>query len=226
MSTLHLRASTVVALAFLVSACAGGSAPSAGSPAVASGPRIVQPGAPGESTRAFVPGEVESTEGVSYSPADVHFMQGMIPHHAQALQMTALVPARAGSDAVRQMALRMEISQRDEIGLMRQWLIDHGEPVDMAHDMSRGMTGGLHMMPGMLSPEQMQQLRDATGRTFDRLFFEFMIQHHRGAIMMVSELFNTSGAGQESTVFKFASEVDSDQAMEITRMQNFLDAGR
>jgi uncharacterized protein (DUF305 family) len=153
-------------------------------------------------------------EGVSFTDADVHFMQGMIPHHAQALEMTALVRQYAGSNAVRQMGLRMEISQRDEIGLMEQWLRDHGQATRME---------GMHMMPGMLSAEQMQDLREARGAEFDRLFLTYMIQHHEGAITMVQELFNTSGAGQESTVFKFAEDVSADQAMEIDRMQGLLD---
>ncbi len=161
---------------------------------------------------------------MEYTQADVHFMQGMIPHHAQALEMTDLVRRRSTSEAVRRMGLRMEISQRDEIALMERWLTDRGEPVRMEHDMSGGTTGGMPMMPGMLTPEQMEDL--ATGDEFDRLFLEYMIQHHQGAIVMVDELFGTSGAGQESLVFKFASDVDADQAMEIERMQKLLDEGR
>ncbi len=155
-------------------------------------------------------------EGVSYTEADVRFMQGMIPHHAQALEMTALVRQHATTDAVRQMALRMEISQRDEIALMEAWLRERDEPVEMP-----GM-GGMPMMPGMLTPEQMQTLRTARGVDFDRYFLEFMIQHHQGAIDMVARLFNSSGAAQESTVFKFAEDVDADQTMEIERMQGIL----
>jgi len=208
-----------------LAACAGGSgqAPASRASAPADGPRIVQPGAPGQAGRTFSAEELSQVEGVSYTAADVRFMQGMIPHHAQALEMTALVRQYAASDAVRQMALRMEISQRDEIQLMESWLREHGEPV-RAGGMA-GMDHSAHggaMMPGMLSPEQMANLRDARGVEFDRLFLEYMIQHHLGAITMVDELLNSSGAAQESTVFKFAEDVNADQTMEIERMQGLL----
>jgi len=180
------------------------------------GPRIVQPGAPGQASQTFSADELSRVEGVSYTPADVAFMQGMIPHHAQALEMTALVRRFATTNAVRQMGLRMEISQRDEIAMMESWLRDHGEATALPGG------HGAHMMPGMLSPEQMQELENARGVDFDRLFLEYMIQHHLGAIDMVAALFNTSGAGQESTVFKFAEDVDADQTMEIERMQGIL----
>lgn len=179
--------------------------------------RIVQPGAPGEDARVYRPEELAAVEGVSYTEADVAFLHGMIPHHAQALDMTALVDARTTNPALRQMALRMEISQRDEIALMESWLRDHGEPTRMP------MHGGMMPhMPGMLTAAQMQSLRDASGEDFDRRFLELMIQHHEGAIFMVDRLFATPGAGQESTIFKFASEVDADQTMEIERMQFVL----
>jgi uncharacterized protein (DUF305 family) len=214
----------VFALATLT-ACSSAPVSSGTSPATTPSARIVQPGAPGAATRAFEAGELEALEGVEYTAADVHFMQGMIPHHAQALQMTALVRQRGYGTPVRTMALRMEISQRDEIGLMEGWLRDHGESVAMV-DMGMGMTGGLPMMPGMLTPEQMTNLAEASFTEFDQLFLEYMIQHHQGAIMMVEELFNTSGAGQESLIFKFASDVDADQTMEIARMRRVLDQGR
>lgn len=210
------------ALTTIAAACSGGSAgtSSASAPApAADGPRIVQPGAPGQASRTYSAEEIDAVEGLSYTEADVRFMQGMIPHHAQALEMTALVRQHATTDAVRQMGLRMEISQRDEIGLMESWLRERGEPVEMAG--MHGMHGG-HMMPGMLSPEQMQNLSSARGVEFDRLFLEYMIQHHEGAITMVRELFTSSGAAQESTVFKFAEDVDADQTMEIERMQGIL----
>ncbi|NNL70682.1 MAG: DUF305 domain-containing protein, partial [Acidimicrobiia bacterium] len=165
--------------------------------------------------------EIENVEGVSYTEADVRFMQGMIPHHEQALVMTELVRRHATTDAVRQMALRMEISQRDEIALMEAWLRNHGEPTGMP-----GMGNGMHMMPGMLTPDQMEELRDARGVEFDRLFLEYMIQHHLGAIDMVATLFATPGAAQESTIFKFAEDVDADQTMEIERMQRVLQSIR
>lgn len=200
-------------------ACASGSTSSASSTEPA-GPRIVQPGAPGEVGRTYTADEIDAVEGLSYTDADVHFMQGMIPHHAQALDMTALVRQYATTDAVKQMALRMEISQRDEIGLMQTWLRRHGEAVEMP-----GM-GGMHMMPGMLTPEQMNDLSEARGIDFDRLFLEYMIQHHQGAIVMVRELFASPGAAQESSIFKFAEDVDADQTMEIQRMQGLLETLR
>ncbi len=186
---------------------------------VSDGPRIVQPGAPGQAATTFSAEEIESVEGVSYTEADVRFMQGMIPHHEQALVMTQLVRRYATTDAVRQMALRMEISQRDEIALMETWLRNHDEPTRMAGH-------GMHMMPGMLTPEQMEELRNARGVRFDQLFLEYMIQHHLGAIDMVATLFATPGAAQESTVFKFAEDVDADQTMEIERMQRVLESIR
>jgi uncharacterized protein (DUF305 family) len=215
------RISAIFAAAFWLAACAGSPA-STGAPATpgnADGPRIVQPGAPGEAATTYATGELGEVEGVSYTAADVRFLQGMIPHHAQALEMTALVRRHATTDAVRQMALRMEISQRDEIALMESWLREHGEPVEMP---GMGGMGHMHLMPGMLTPEQMEELGDARGVEFDRLFLEYMIQHHRGAVDMVRELFSTSGAGQESTIFKFAEDVDADQTMEIARMQSIL----
>jgi uncharacterized protein (DUF305 family) len=211
----------VFSLSAIAAACSGRSAgPATSSPAPASdGPRIVQPGAPGQASRTYSAEEIDAVEGLSWTEADVRFMQGMIPHHAQALEMTALVRQHATTDAVRQMGLRMEISQRDEIGLMSAWLEERGQPVQMPgmHDMHGG-----HMMPGMLSPEQMDNLSNARGVEFDRLFLEYMIQHHEGAITMVRELFASSGAAQESTVFKFAEDVDADQTMEIERMQGIL----
>lgn len=217
-----IRIFALPATAFWLAACAGASSSSEGAPGPsdADQPRIVQPGAPGEGVRTYSADELEETEGVTYHPADVRFMQSMIPHHAQALEMTALVRQHATTDAVRQMALRMEISQRDEIALMEAWLRERGEPVEMPA--MAGM-GHVHLMPGMLTPEQMEELRNARGVEFDRLFLEYMIQHHSGAVDMVAELFATSGAGQESTVFKFAEDVDVDQTMEILRMQSILD---
>lgn len=221
--TLFLALVALVVPAF--TACAGASTvqdtprPATEADEASEEPRIVQPGAPGEDAHTFSAAEIHEVEGVSYTDADVRFMQGMIPHHEQALVMTELVRRHATTDAVRQMALRMEISQRDEIALMETWLRNHGEPVRMP-----GMDGmdGMHLMPGMLTPEQMEELRDARGVEFDRLFLEYMIQHHRGAIEMVAELFATPGAAQESTVFKFAEDVDADQTMEIERMQRVL----
>jgi len=240
-----LHRSALVAALLAWTACGGGSqaaSPAPGTPPASGGdgPRLVQPGAPGEDTRAFDAARLDEVEGTEYTEADVAFMQGMIHHHAQALQMTALIPERVGSTAVRQMGLRMEISQNDEIGLMARWLEQRDEEVPdwkamlrasgMAGEMTDGHEGhdmggdgSMSMMPGMLSPAQMQDLREAEGTEFDRLFLEYMIQHHIGALTMVRDLLNTSGAAQESRVFQFAHEVDADQTIEIRRMRQVLE---
>ena len=219
MMTIDIRKLSTFALAASLAACSGNSSSPTSAPAPAGdGPRIVQPGAPGQSGRAFSAEELAQVEGVSYTDADVRFMQGMIPHHRQALDMTALVRQHAGSEAVRQMALRMEISQRDEIAMISSWLRERGESIEMP-----GMGTMQHSMMRMLTPEQMRELSNSRGTEFDRLFLEGMIQHHLGALDMVTQLFNTSGAAQESTVFKFAEDVDADQLMEIERMQAILD---
>lgn len=222
-NTSHVRLFLATGAAVLFAGCAttqSGASP-AEAPAEDAAPRIVQPGAPGEAATSFSARQIENVEGVSYTEADVRFLQGMIPHHEQALVMTALVRQYATTDAVRQMALRMEISQRDEIALMETWLRTHGEPTRMP-----GMDHAGHVMPGMLTPAQMEELRNARGVEFDRLFLEYMIQHHQGAIDMVAKLFATPGAAQESTIFKFAEEVDADQTMEIERMQRVLQSIR
>jgi uncharacterized protein (DUF305 family) len=134
-----------------------------------------------------------------------------------------MVPARATTDGFRGLALRMQISQRDEIRLMERWLTERKEeiPATNAHRMM--VTGDMALMPGMLNAGQMEQLTSATGREFERLFLEFMIMHHEGALTMVQTLFNSSGAGQESLIFKFASDVDADQTIEILRMRRMLE---
>lgn len=220
-------------------ACVGTSAePEAAGPSPGAEPDdrpagpIAQPGAPGESARAFDAGELSALGGVAYTSADVHFMRGMILHHAQALEMTALVPSRAGSEAVLRMALRMEISQRDEIALMERWLRDRGREAPewrgaMVDGTAHAMTeDGTALMPGMLSPGQMDDLRSADRGEFDRLFLEYMIQHHEGAVVMVQDLFAAPGAGQEAELFRFASHVDADQTAEIARMREVLSALR
>ena len=169
--------------------------------------------------------------------ADVGFMQGMIHHHAQALQMVALVPSRTTREDMKTLAQRIDVSQRDEISLMRHWLEDHHEAVPSAeahaammmmhHDSAgagnaHGMAMDMPAMPGMLTPEQMAELAKAQGPAFDRLFLRDMIQHHEGALKMVADLFATPGAGQNSEVFRFASDVEADQRAEIARMQALL----
>lgn len=192
---------------------------------------VVQAGAPGEEGRTITAGQVAQIGSPRHVAADAEFMRDMIIHHAQAVEMTALVAERTTSQDIRLLAERIEASQEDEMRMMRRWLTDRGEalPDEHAHHAHHGH--GAHAghgadphagMPGMLSPAEMQQLRDARGADFDRLFLEGMIKHHEGAIVMVEELFAIDGAGQETEIFQFASHVDSDQRMEIMRMQRML----
>jgi uncharacterized protein (DUF305 family) len=231
-------------------------------------PRTVQPGAPGEGTRILTAADMDFTFP-PHVEADVHFMQMMIAHHAQALVLSDMVPDRTAREDVKLLAHRIHLSQFDEIRLMAQWLHDrgedvpdeafamgfrpagHGEPADhaghaghtapAAHDAHAGHAGhGAHAapadphaghavdahdhasMPGMLSEEQLAQLAALQGEAFDRLFLEFMIFHHEGAIIMVRELFNSDAGGQEGEMYQFASHVDSDQRIEIERMLGML----
>lgn len=186
--------------------------------------RTVQPGAPGEATRVLTVEEAASLEHVTHTPADVRFMQGMIPHHAQALEMAALIRKRTDHEGLHLLGRRIEISQRDEIAWMTRWLERRGEMAPMvgtghAHGLGEG-----ELMPGMLSREEMDALAAARGSEFDRLFLEGMIKHHQGALMMVAELFDSPGGGQETEIFRFAADVDADQDMEILRMSDMLNA--
>ena len=155
-----------------------------------------------------------------YTAADVRFVQLMIAHHAQALVMTDLVPARTGRADIRLIAERIEVSQKSEIALMRSWLERRGEnaPVPDRHGAPHD-DAGHGSMPGMLTPEEMARLARATGAAFDSLFLEYMIRHHEGALTMVATLFATPGAAQESEIFRLASDVDADQRAEIARMR-------
>ncbi len=174
---------------------------------------IVQPGPPGQLGRTMTAEQAAGLSRVQHTEADVRFMQGMIRHHAQALDMTALVPRRSRRDEIRLLAERIDASQSDEIRLMQRWLEVRGGEVPGPHAHHDAA-----LMPGMLTPEQMGRLADASGAEFDRVFLEFMIKHHEGALVMVNELFSTPAAGQESEVFAFASDVVADQRMEIQRM--------
>lgn len=164
--------------------------------------------------------QADPTGGHPWTEADVRFMTQMIGHHAQAVEMARLAPTHGASPQVRTLAARIIGSQEDEIATMRQWLRDRGQPDPGEH--AHHDHGA--MMPGMLTPEQMAQLDRARGEEFDRLFLALMIQHHRGAVQMVSQLFGSYGAGQDETVFKFASDVNVDQETEIARMQRMLEA--
>lgn len=189
-------------------------------------PVVVQPGAPGKRTRVL-----PSTTKAKLPPvskADVQFMQGMIVHHAQAVEMTALIEARTENKDVRSLGARISHTQADEIAFMKRWLVSRGQPVaDASHDMHKMHANHKNMshdlMPGMLSAEQMEALRKAKGEEFDRLFLTGMIQHHDGALIMVKELHNTAGAGQDAELFNFATDVDSGQRAEIRIMQTMLE---
>ena len=182
-------------------------------------PAIVQPGAPGEASRIVGAEQARDLSKVQFTPADVKFMQGMIHHHAQALDMVKLLETRTQSEDMKRFALRIQLSQDDEIKMMRRWLEVRGQdvPGEHAHHLP-----GAPMMPGMLSADEMTRLAAAKGPEFDRLFLEGMIKHHGGAITMVQNLFNTPGAGQDSEIYAFASDVDADQRMEIDRMGAML----
>lgn len=156
-------------------------------------------------------------------------MQGMIMHHAQAVEMTALIEVRTENKELRLLGERISKSQADEMNFMKRWLEVRGEPVsapmkDKSNSDMHGTHGSGHemLMPGMLSAKQMEALKKAKGPDFDRLFLTGMIQHHNGALVMVTDLFDTAGAGQDAQLFNFASDVDSGQRAEIERMRNLL----
>jgi uncharacterized protein (DUF305 family) len=161
-----------------------------------------------------------------YTPADVHFVAGMIGHHAQAIQMAGWAPSHDASASLRVLCERIVVAQNDEITFAQRWLREHHEfvpPADPRGHMMPGMDQPM-LMPGMLSPAQMAQLDAARGREFDRLFLTFMIQHHQGAITMVQQLLSAPGAAQDGPIFRFAADVNADQTTEINRMTLMLDA--
>ena len=161
-----------------------------------------------------------------YTQADVDFMSHMIGHHAQALVMAVWAPTHGAGASVRILAERIINAQQDEIATMQRWLGDRGKPVPEARPMKMMMNGVEQemLMPGMLTEAQMRELDHAKGPEFDRLFLTYMIQHHRGAVLMVKDLFGTNGAAQDETVFKFANDVNVDQSTEIARMERMLAA--
>lgn len=180
---------------------------------------IIQPGSPGQPSRSISRDAATDLARVGFTAGDVVFMQGMIGHHAQALDMTALIADRTRREDMRLLGKRIELSQADEIAMMRSWLRDRGQSVPDEH---AHHAHDAKLMPGMLTPAEMERLAAATGPEFDRLFLEGMIKHHGGALIMVDELFATPGAGQESDIFAFASDIVADQQMEIDRMRAML----
>ncbi len=187
-------------------------------------PVIVQPGAPGKPTK-ILPANT-TAKLPPRSPKDVEFMQGMIMHHAQAVEMTAMIELRTKNKEVRLIGAKISQSQSDEIKMMKRWLTARGEKTEMSMpDMPdmKGMDHSTMLMPGMLTDNQMEELRTSTGAKFDQLFLKGMIQHHGGALIMVKDLFESAGAGQDAEIFNFASDVDTGQRGEIKIMQTMLD---
>jgi len=199
--------------------------------AAAQPPTIVQPGAPGQPTHVVTDATVPVPRRTIFD-ADVEFMQGMIMHHAQAVEMVDLMAKRCHNRALLDFGKRITISQSDEIRFMKQWLEERGKPTTMQHHMNHDMSNmkGMDMknmqmdmlMPGMLTPEQMKALANANGAKFDHLFLTGMIQHHGGALTMVDDLMNTPGAAQDTVLYDFATDIDNTQRAEIRIMQGML----
>ena len=202
---------------------------------------IVQPGAPGQPSKVL-PASTRA-QLTPRSAKDIEFMQGMIMHHAQAVEMVALMADRTQTKDLLLLGSRIRQSQSDEMNFMKRWLEARGESTEMkmSHDMhsehaahnahaehakkpAEGATQNEHqmMMPGMLSAKQMEALKNSKGAEFDKLFLAGMIQHHGGALSMVKDLFDTAGAGQDAQIFNFATDVDSGQRAEIKIMQKML----
>lgn len=216
-----LKRTIVLALALAAGGCGGATPPqSAPVPATADGHAEIE---------ALFQARADSAR-MRYSEADVHFMTGMIGHHAQALVMARMAPTHGASPTIRTLAARIHSAQQDEISLMQQWLRERGRPVPEVHiEGARLMIhgGGEHAehhahMPGMLTDAQLAELDAARGPAFDRLFLTLMIQHHRGAVVMVDELFATDGAALGDEVFRFAADVHADQVTEVARMESML----
>jgi uncharacterized protein (DUF305 family) len=229
--------------------CVGGAATfgqqtNAAAPAPKQTAPTVQPGAPGQPSK-ILPSTNVTAPTQTPTDADIAFMRGMIMHHGQAVEMTALMPERSNNRDLLELGKRISISQTDEMGFMKRWLEDRGIPLSDGSGMDHmagmdhstmdhskmdhsGMAGmdsmdmGAMPMPGMLTPQQMNALRRATGTEFDHLFLTGMIQHHTGALTMVKQLFDTPGAGQDAVLFDFTSDVDNTQQAEIDIMRHML----
>jgi uncharacterized protein (DUF305 family) len=180
----------------------------------------IQPACGGEAEPAHHHPELPASAGPGYTAADVRFMQHMIGHHAQALRMVALVADRGASVEVRTLSNKIDISQRDEIAMMKHWLQERQQFIPTDEQ------AGAMMMAGMLTTDEMARLERARGGEFDRLFLTFMIRHHEGALQMVHELMSAEHAGQDPDIFRFATDVDADQRDEIFVMHKMLDTLR
>lgn len=212
--------SAVLLVAAALAGC--GTTPAPAAPAPRSAPSGTAPSATATPTATAT----SAATGRPVTAADIHFMTGMIGHHAQAVMIAGWAASHGASSSIQTLAGRIIVSQNDEIRFMQNWLRDHGQPVPAvdtahAHMAMPGMDHGA-MMPGMLTPEQLTQLDAARGKEFDRLFLTFMMQHHRGAITMVNQLIDSPGAAQDDVVFKFISDVNADQTTEIDRMATML----
>jgi uncharacterized protein (DUF305 family) len=208
----------------IVSALVCASASNSLAQQAATGTVIVQPGPPGQPSKTLAPDTPAVLPPISH--ADVEFMQGMIMHHSQAVEMTALIPSHSENPQVRALGARISSSQSDEIRMMRRWLVARGQATSMQMPGMPGMDmsgNSMSLMPGMLTPEQMEALKKARGKEFDRLFLSGMIQHHGGALIMVNDLFNNAGSGQDAEIFDFATDVDNSQKAEIKIMQKMLE---
>jgi uncharacterized protein (DUF305 family) len=213
----------LVGLALLATACSGqGDEADEGGQAqpepTAVAPQVLQAGAPGEQPRPLTAEDVDDLATPAHTAGDVAFVRDMLHHHAQALEMTALAESNAGSDRIRLIAQRMDISQESEIDAMLAWLQARGEDPPEHH------AGMDHAMPGILTPAQMDDLAAAEGTEFDRLFLESMTYHHNGALEMVTDLYaRDDGSGDDIDIFQLASHIDADQRIEIDRMAELHD---
>jgi len=209
-----------------LSACERGADPAAGQPAStasaqAPAPAIVQPGAPGQAST--VVSSVPAFHDNNFTDGDVKFMQGMIHHHNQALQMAAMIPTHTKTAQLIAMGKKIDISQSGEIKSMTVWLNDRKQEVPMIHGDGSAMMshGNMEAMPGMLTAEQMKALDEARDGKFDELFLTGMIQHHKGALAMVADV-RAAGGGKEPNIGDFLNQVDNDQRAEIVRMYGLL----
>lgn len=221
MSHSALRRLPLALPAFVLAACGGTLAPTATPRPLPAPVPVVVSSSPESIARA----QADSAR-LPWVEADAKFMSGMVSHHAQAIAMARMAPTHGASRAILTLAGRVINAQTDEIVLMQQWLSDRRRPIPEANPrgMKMMMNGVEHemLMPGMLTEAQMTQLDQARGPEFDRLFLTFMIQHHKGAVAMVKELFASYGATQDETVFKFANDVQVDQTTEVARMELML----
>ncbi len=238
------QAVIVALLAWVIAGCAGAAGTAPGSPASASqqpsmpaaadartadqSPAPTRPDAERIAELEAIYEQRFQSTLTGHHEADVHFMTGMIGHHAQALVMSGFAPENGASETIQVLCARIINAQQDEIDVMQAWLRDRGLEVPEVHIadgrlMIHGPEHAMHM-PGMLSPDQLEELRHARGPDFDRLFLRYMIQHHKGAVTMVDELFATDGAALGDFVFKLASDIQADQTSEIKRMELMLEA--